>query len=252
VAKVTKNRRKIGVDAAGEAEYRDEGWKVRYVDPDGVEHTHKFKRKAAADTFATEVEHRKLSGLYVDPAAGRVTFKEYAEAWRAAQPHRPGTSEQLESRLRLHVYPAIGARPLAAIRPTELKAMIRGREAQLASSTVENIAGWVASIFNAAVADRIIATSPATKALDVRASASREITLLTPEQMDAVADGLPRRWRAMVAVGSGTGLRQGETLGLQVDRIDFLRRTLKVDQQLVTQTGVGTVLAPRRRRRATG
>lgn len=35
-------------------------------------------------------------------------------------------------------------------------------------------------------------------------------------------------------IGAGTGLRQGEVLGLTLDRVDFLRRTVKVDRQMVT------------------
>ena len=40
--------------------------------------------------------------------------------------------------------------------------------------------------------------------------------------------------RAGVLVTAGTGLRQGELFGLTVDRIDFLRRELRVDRQLFT------------------
>jgi integrase len=46
-----------------------------------------------------------------------------------------------------------------------------------------------------------------------------------------------------VLVGAGTGLRPGELFGLALDRVDFLRRTLRVDQQLVRVPG-GVALAP--------
>ena len=36
---------------------------------------------------------------------------------------------------------------------------------------------------------------------------------------------------------AGTGMRQGECFGLTVDRIDFLRRTVRVDRQLVGAVG---------------
>jgi integrase len=39
-------------------------------------------------------------------------------------------------------------------------------------------------------------------------------------------------------------MRQGECLGLTVDRIDFLRRTVEVDRQLVTLPGRAPYLAP--------
>lgn len=247
MAKVSKRRRRIGTDESGAPIYGPvEGWQVRYVDPDGAEHRRVFGSKGEADRFAVEVEHRKLTGSYVDPTAGRVTFRDYAEAWRTAQAHRPGTAEQLESRLRLHVYPAIGHRPIGAIRPTELKALIRDRERALAASTVENIAGWIGTILNAAVDDRIIASSPVRKGtLDVTSSTSKKpIRLLEVDELEAVALELPARWRAMVGLAAGTGLRSGEVLGLAVDRVDFLRRSLLVDQQLQTVTGSGPTLGP--------
>lgn len=40
--------------------------------------------------------------------------------------------------------------------------------------------------------------------------------------------------RAGVLVTAGTGLRQGELFGLTLDRVDFLRRELRVDRQLYT------------------
>lgn len=36
-----------------------------------------------------------------------------------------------------------------------------------------------------------------------------------------------------MVLAAGTGLRQGECFGLTVDRVDFLRRTITVDRQLI-------------------
>lgn len=45
-------------------------------------------------------------------------------------------------------------------------------------------------------------------------------------------------------LAASTGLRQGEALGLTVDRVDFLRRTATVDRQLVLLPGREPYLAP--------
>ena len=46
---------------------------------------------------------------------------------------------------------------------------------------------------------------------------------------------------------AGTGLRQGECFGLTVDRVDFLRRQVRVDRQLVAvSAGVPTFGPPKR------
>ena len=50
--------------------------------------------------------------------------------------------------------------------------------------------------------------------------------------------------RAAVVVAAGTGLRQGELFGLTVDRVDFLRRELRVDRQLWSPRTGRPVFAP--------
>ena len=48
----------------------------------------------------------------------------------------------------------------------------------------------------------------------------------------------------MVYVGAGCGLRHGEALGLEVEHIDFLRREVRIVQQLTSQAGRPPYLAP--------
>ncbi|MHA6618925.1 site-specific integrase [Pseudonocardia sp. DLS-67] len=62
--------------------------------------------------------------------------------------------------------------------------------------------------------------------------------------MRGLADAVPDRYRALVVLAAGTGLRQGECFGLTVDRIDFLRRTLEVDRQLIGSDGGKPVFGP--------
>src|SRR6476469_3410454 len=104
-------------------------WEVRYRDPEGKQKARLFDRKegpGGAKEFVIGIEHSKLAGTYVDPSAGRVTFRSFAEEWRKVQVHRPGTAQSVEQQLRVHVYPVIGDRPIAAIRPSEIQGMVAG------------------------------------------------------------------------------------------------------------------------------
>lgn len=65
---------------------------------------------------------------------------------------------------------------------------------------------------------------------------------LTVEQVHAIASTTAEPVRAAVVVAAGTGLRQGELFGLTADRIDFMRRELRVDRQLWTPDAGGPVL----------
>jgi integrase len=57
---------------------------------------------------------------------------------------------------------------------------------------------------------------------------------LTADEVRGIAHSVAEHVRAAVVLAAGTGLRQGELFGLTVDRIDFMRRELRVDRQLWT------------------
>jgi integrase len=219
------------------------GWKARYRSPDGRQRSKDFARKVDAERFLVQIEHTKLTGAYVDPSAGRVTLKSYAEQWREVQVHRPSTAAQVETNLRLHVYPTLGERQIGSIRPSELQAWVSGRGAVLSAGTVRLIFRYLSAIFRAAVADRLIPSSPCI-GIKLPKVERAQVEPLAVEQVEALIAAAPDRYRALVVFAAGTGLRQGECFGLTVDRVDFLRRTVKVDRQLLLMPGGGPVLAP--------
>src|SRR5438034_10332602 len=102
------------------------GYVVRWRDEAGKQRKKSFARKTDADRYRAEVEHSLNVGSYVDPVAGRTTFRVFAERWREAQPHRPNTAANTKSRLEVHAYPVLGSRPLAALRPSEMQAWVSG------------------------------------------------------------------------------------------------------------------------------
>jgi integrase len=219
------------------------GWRARYRAPDGASRSRTFGRKVDAERFLVTVEASKLTGAYVDPSAGRLTFAAYADSWRAAQMYRPNTTARVETSLRCHVLPFLGDRPIGAIRTSELRTWIRGRSEVLAPSSVRTLHQLVVSIFGAAVTDRLINVSP-TVGVKLPRPEHEEVFPISAEEVQAVAGGMPERYRAIVIVAAATGMRQGEVLGLSLDRVDFLRRNVRVDRQLLTMPGQAPVLGP--------
>jgi len=67
---------------------------------------------------------------------------------------------------------------------------------------------------------------------------------MTVDQVLALADAVPARYRAAVVVAAGLGLPKGELFGLTVDRVDWLRRTVRIGRQLVCTTGLAAALGP--------
>jgi len=204
--------------------------------PGGPQKTRQFARKGDAERFLDAVRGDLARGVYIDPAGGRTLFRDYAESWRVAQMHRPSTAAQAESYLRLHAYPTLGRRPLGAIRRSEIQGWVKAVSSTLAPGSVEVTYRWVASIFKAAVADRLIAASPCARiALPKRTDT--EVVPLEVGQVAELAAAVPLCCRALIVFAAGTGLRQGECFGLSLDRLDFLRRTIRVDRQLTAARG---------------
>jgi integrase len=221
----------------------DGTYRPRFRDASGKEHARHFKRKVDAQRWLDEMTAAMVTGQYVDPAAGRVTFRDYAERWRATQVHRPTTAAHVETMLRRHVYPSLGDKRLGSVLPSDIQSLVKQLSLDLAPATVGVVHRILAGIFKAAVRDRRIVASPCegTKLPKVH---RQRIEPMALEAVEALTEAMPERYRALVTLAAGTGLRQGEALGLTVDRIDFLRRQLTVDRQLVTMPDRAPYLAP--------
>lgn len=113
-----------------------------------------------------------------------------------------------------------------------VQAWVKDLTAVLAPGSVELAYRWVSSIFKAAVGDRLIAASPCIN-ITLPKRNDAEVVPLTVSEVEAMAEAVPDRYRALIVFAAGMGLRQGECFGLTVDRVDFLRRHVRVDRQLV-------------------
>jgi integrase len=221
----------------------DGTYRPRFRDASGKEHARHFKRKVDAQRWLDEMTAATVTGQFVDPAAGRLTVREYAEQWRAAQVHRVTTAAHVETMLRRHVYPSLGDKRLSTVLPSDVQALVKRLSLDLAPSTVGVVHRILAGVFKAAVRDRRIAASPCEGTKLPKVHRPR-IVPLSLEAVEALTDTMPDRYRGLVTLAAGTGLRQGEAFGLTVDRVDFLRRQLTVDRQLVTMPDRAPFLTP--------
>jgi integrase len=219
-------------------------WRARYRDPDGREHARHFDRKVDAQRWLDTVTADLLTGRYVDPTAGRTTVGAFANRWLASQPFDALTRQTIDSRVRVHIDPHLGTVELRHLRPSTVQAWVRGRQAEVAPSYCRLLLTNLSTILAAAVEDGLIARNPCESAA-VRAPRvpGRRIVPWTVEQVRDVVEAHPVELRAAPVVGAGCGLRQGEVFGLDLEHVDFLRRTVRVRQQ-VRLVGGQLVYAP--------
>ena len=210
-------------------------YRVRYIDPDGKERKKSFpdRAKRAAEDFMVSVESDKLRGAYIDPAAGRMTFREYAEAWLRTRVFDESTREGVEIRLRRHLYPFFGARPLASIKPGHIREWDADMVSVLAPATRAVTFTHLRTILGAAVDDERIAKNPCSaRSVTPPRPPERKVTPWTLSQIRAIRAGLPLRYRPLVDLGSGCGVRQGEMLGLAADDIDLVNGWIRIRRQV--------------------
>lgn len=159
----------------------------------------------------------------------------------------------------MHLIPALGDRPIGSVRRSDVQGFVKllqtkavgttrgGEVRRLSAGHVRNIYDVTAQLFAAAVEDRIIASSPCRK-ITLPKDDKGEIQPLSVEQVVALVDAFPNRYRAAAITLAGSGLRIGELLGLDVADVDFLRRTIRVERQLLQSGALAPVKSKTSRR----
>jgi integrase len=181
-------------------------------------------------------------GSFIDRKDGRITFGEFARQWIDAQPHRATTAASVESIYRKHIEPTFSDRQIGSIRTSEVQGWVSGLD--LAPSTVSVVYGKLAAIFRTAVDDRIIPASPCSRRVRLPRPDGAEVVPMTPDQVRAMIDAVGERYKALIVLLVGSGVRPGEALGLTLDRVDFLRRSIRVDRQFVMTVGTPPAFGP--------
>jgi integrase len=197
--------------------------------PNGPQRTKTFTRKRDAELFLADVQHRLLAGTYTPPEAGKITVSAYAEEWLHRRHWAASTAESVERMLRLHILPELGRWPLAGLRRAHIEQWAAALP--LAPSSVRTLHRTLSSLLASAVEDERIPRNPASRARLPKV-VDEQVVPMTVDEVRALTGAMVEHVRAAVVVAAGTGLRQGELFGLTVDRIDFLRRELRVDRQL--------------------
>lgn len=263
----SRGRRRLYASADHETGDR---WQVRWRDPaTGKQRKKNFalrdggNRNLHADAFDKHIQGSIVAGNYADPKAGEITLAEYAETWRKGRTHGEGTSARVESHLRCHVYEAepdsartrkggvsIGQHSMSALsaRPTLSAAWIAAMP--LAEGSRRKVVEVVSAIYAAAMEDGIITRNPlASKSVSRPGRGGTRAEPLPAEAVDAIAAGLPERYRILARLGAGTGMRQMEMSGLGADDITGgRRRRVRVVRQLL-HTKQGLRFAPVKNRR---
>ena len=227
---------------ASQAHGKGKRWQARYDDPNGGERTSLHKTKAEAEAEIVKQESAKQTGSWLDPKAGIVTVEKYAlETWLPAQGIIGRSVKEYRGALDRYLIPEWGNRQIRSIKPSEAGAwqQLLTAKYNLSGSYPNRVARYVRGVFKLAVVDRVIAVSPFD---GIKAPTLVEAAVHPPDVAEVrqlIAAAYKPLWATMIEITALTGLRSGELRGLTLDRIDFLRRTLRVERQMVYEAGKG-------------
>lgn len=153
-------------------------------------------------------------------------FGDVARKWRKNHIAAVSTLEKLDNDLEKHIYPVFEKKPIGAVARSDIQAWVKGRSLELSPSTVEVIYRYVSAIFRSAVDDGCITKSPCVN-IKLPAIVRPPVVPLTTDQVGAVIDALPARFKGLALVSAGAGLRPGEARGLTVPWFNFLKRSTR-------------------------
>ena len=217
---------------AGNVARRPNGkWRARYRDDSGTEHARHFDRKREARQWLDQVTASILTGTYVDPSVGRVSFAAFYDEWSERQLWAPGTVTAMSLAARSVPF---RDRAIRQVRRSDIEAWIKAMDVSgLAPGTIKTRYVNVRSIFRGAVRDNVIASDPTD---DVRLPRLRRpavaMRIPTPEEVGALIVSARPGARALFALCAFAGLRLGEAAAVQLRDVDFVSRRLIVSRQV--------------------
>lgn len=218
----------------GSIRQKDSGrFQARYVDRNGVTRTRTFDTRREAGEHLAEVRADLKRRTWQDPTLGRRRLEAYAEEWLDSRVDlKPTTRQAYAGTLRKHVLPHLGGYALEELSSPLIRSWHAGLARTTSPTPTRQAYALLRTVLNAAVDDEILQRNPCRiRGAGVARTAERPIATLA--QIEALADAVYPRYRALVLMAAWTGARWGELIALTRDRLDLSSGAMRIDRQYV-------------------
>jgi integrase len=123
--------------------------------------------------------------------------------------------------MRFYIGPKLGTMPLNRVQPAHVRQFVVQLEADgLHPPTINSTLRLLRRLFSAAVHDRRIALNPVS-GIQAPRPVHREMRILTPQEVEAIANAVDPCYRALVLFLAYTGVRVGEASAVRVGDLDL-------------------------------
>lgn len=244
-------------------ERKDKTWEARisigYDDAGGrITKSVYGKTKGEVQEKLRKLQSDAAGGTLAEPTT--LTVSQYLDAWLkdVAKPKcSPTTYERYDSLVRIHIKPHIGAIKLLKLQALQITHLMGEIARAIEAEDAERSPAWTQKMALTLLGNalrhavhplRLIPFNPC-NGLAKAKPRDREMHFLTAEQArQFLAANTNRRLHALFALALGSGMRQGEMLGLKWDAIDFEREQVTVRHSLAEIKGVFILKEPKSKR----
>lgn len=206
-----------------------------YRDPEGrTRSAGTYTAERAALRAAQRHDAKVEDGTWLDRQAGKITLRRYVEdVWWPSRHLEASTKAGYRSYLDRHFLPFFGDLPMASILPSTVQSWVTHACAGgLSPRSVVKYHVMLHSVFKRAVRDRVIGYNPCADT-ELPKVIARKSRIVTPDEFQALLVHVPDRFRPLVLTEIETGFRWGELIALRPRHVDFLRRTITVQETIV-------------------
>jgi integrase len=222
---------------ACEANRCKHNYQLIYRARDGRQTSESFVRRKDAERRKSEVEVDLRNGTYIEPRAGRTTFRAWYDRWEPIRQISRSRRAADESLAKTHVLPRWERVPLDAITHMEVQAWVAVLAKRLAPASVGSCFGILKMALDAAVMEGKLRANPvlSVKIPPVRRPKITAAGVLTAAELKKLLAVVPERWRTMVALAGWLGLRWGEVIGLRRQDVNLFRHELYVGSVTIVE-----------------
>lgn len=251
-----------GRSSFGSAKKTASGRYRAFYTADGVTHSagHTFPNKLQAENWLKDEWDRRRKGTWTDRRSSTTLRCFVEEQWWPRMTHiAERTGDDYRLVLKTWIYPpferagrtplALGDMPLAQITEDDVRAWYAAARARGHDVRLAKAYRLLSEVMRAAAELGVIARSPV-RIKGAGAEVAPERTVLSADEMVALANSMEPRYRAMVLLATFGALRWGESLGLQRRDVDMARGGVTL-RRVVSQPDNGklrvTVLKARKK-----
>ena len=213
--------------------------------PDGKRKTKYSKTQKEAREWLQTSLNQLRQGLFI--ADDKITVSEFLDRYMedfARYSLKQSTFYNYDRMIRLYIKPDIGEIRLTQLRADHLHALYAKRRSEgLSDRMVQYVHGILHRTLNKALKWGLISVNPADLA-EAPTNRKKEMKIWTAEQVKIFLEHIKNdRWQAVYVTACGTGLREGELLGLSWNNVNLEEKYLKVTQSLYYVPGVGNTFS---------